>query len=134
MSWTASLGAVLIATVVVAGCSSPNTASKVPGMPARTVSAGQVEVTVTPTRLDNGGAAFTVALDTHSGSLDVDLAKGAGLTVGGTPWTNPTWTGDPAGGHHRSGTLSFSPAGKPTSDVTLTLAGFSSPVVVRWSS
>ncbi len=124
---------VVVATVLVAACSSTSSASKVAGMPRRTMRAGGVEVTITPTRLDRSSASFTVALDTHSGSLDVDVAKGATLTVGGTPWTDPTWAGDKAG-HHRSGTLQFTAAGGPSSDVTLTLDGFATPIVIRWPS
>jgi FlaG/FlaF family flagellin (archaellin) len=125
---------VIAAGLLLAACSSTTSASKVAGMPRRTTSVRNVEVTVTPTRLDASGASFSVALDTHSGSLDVDVAKGATLTVGEVRWTNPTWKGDNPGGHHRNGALEFTAAGTPSNDVTLTLAGFAAPIVIRWPS
>jgi hypothetical protein len=124
----------VFALVFVACSSNGERVSKSAGLPARNTKVEDVEVTVTPSRLDATGATFSVVLDTHSGSLDVDIAKNATLTVGGAAWTNPTWNGDGPGGHHRSGTLAFTAAGPPTKNVTLTLAGFADPVVMRWPS
>ena len=55
-------------------------------LPAQQATMGGVEITVTPERVDAGGAAFRIAFDTHSGWLDVDPADGSTLTVDDTPW------------------------------------------------
>jgi hypothetical protein len=63
------------------------------------------------------GPVFSVAMDTHSGSLDgYDLARLAVLrTASGQEVIPASWDA-PSGGHHRKGTLTFpgaGPDGKP---------------------
>jgi hypothetical protein len=43
-------------------------------------------------------------------------------------------TGDPPGGHHRSGELRFAAQGEAAGPVTLSIGGFSEPVDVWWPS
>ncbi|KKU03412.1 MAG: hypothetical protein UX99_C0018G0010 [Candidatus Amesbacteria bacterium GW2011_GWB1_47_26] len=51
---------------------------------------------------------FGVSLDTHSGDLNQDLVKIATLRDDkGKVYRPISWEGDPPGGHHRKGTLSF---------------------------
>ncbi len=46
--------------------------------------------------------------DTHSVNLDFDVAAIAQLRdEQGNTYGTPAWRGDPPGGHHREGTLSF---------------------------
>ena len=80
-------------------------------LPSRTNRAGAVEVTVTPEAVRYGEPlAFSIALNTHSGSLDVDLTRSALLGDDqGNAYLPTAWEGDPPGGHHRSGLLRFSP-------------------------
>jgi len=51
---------------------------------------------------------FEVAINTHEGSLDFDLAQLTVLEDGdGNKYLPLKWEGSPPGGHHRSGFLSF---------------------------
>lgn len=70
---------------------------------------GNVTVEVVPIDLAVGKPTkFSVSFNTHSVSLDFDVAKIALLTDSqGNIYTDTVWLGAPAGGHHRSGTLSF---------------------------
>lgn len=53
---------------------------------------------------------FDVTFDTHSGDLNQDLVKIAALKDNkGNVYRAVSWEGDPPGGHHRGGTLSFQP-------------------------
>ena len=101
-------------------------------LPAREITAGAVMVTITPLELDESGAVFSVALNTHSGSLDVDFADAATLEVGGKVWEGATWSGSPAGGHHRTGKLIYPGGGPVTGTATLRIEGLPGPVEATW--
>lgn len=101
------------------------------GLDTRTVTAGEIEITVEPRRLDADGATFAVALDTHSTELSMDLDDSR-LEVDGVAWPLAGWEGDGPGGHHREGDLRFRPAGATRGTARLTLAGFGEPVEVDW--
>jgi hypothetical protein len=83
---------------------------------------GNVTVVVAPINLKPGEPpSFTVTFNTHSVILDFDIVRNATLTDdrGGT-FDEPVWNGSPAGGHHRTGTLSFSsPVSTDATSVTL---------------
>lgn len=98
----------------------------------RTVAAGDVTVTITPERVDDGGAEFEVVFDTHSVELDLDVARRARFTVGGIPWSGAVWTGDGPGGHHREGTLGFTAGGEPSGEAELVIDGIPGTVVATW--
>lgn len=147
---------ILFAGLVLAGCS-PASSSSAPAATAttsapagggeasedtRTDAQGAVTVAVTPVNLAAPGETldFSVALDTHSVDLGMDLAALATLaTDDGRTVQAVTWTGA-KGGHHVEGTLSF-PAkagGKEltggASTLTLTLKGVDAPErVFEWS-
>ncbi len=90
----------------------------------KTSDEGNVIVEVTPLELIGGKQLkFTVTLNTHSVSLDFDLGKISSLVDDkGNFLGRATWYGDPPGGHHRSGTLTFPDTIKgPVSKVKLTL-------------
>jgi hypothetical protein len=74
---------------------------------------------VTPKVLASGTPpSFEVILDTHSVDLTFDVAPTSTLQdVNKTPYGTATWEGDPPGGHHRKGTLTFSDSLKDTADV-----------------
>lgn len=102
------------------------------GLPERVIPAGAVMVAVEPLRLDETGAAFRVVMETHSEELSVDLARTSTLEVDGVEWTSAAWSGDPPGGHHRSGELTFDANGAAAGTVTLTIDGFGEPVEATW--
>jgi len=104
----------------VSAQSAPSTAPK--AFAAQTSRDGGVTVKVTPKNLARGAPTwdFGVVLDTHSGDLSQDLVKAAALIDARGGEHAPTaWTGDPPGGHHREGVLSFKPLGSETDSVTL---------------
>lgn len=73
---------------------------------AQTNEDGPVSITVTP----QAGAEviFKIELSTHTGSLDYDLKQLASFRDQNQREYQPiSWTGDPPGGHHRAGLLSF---------------------------
>lgn len=96
--------------------------------------AGEVTVEATLRRLDDTGAVAGVVFDTHAVELDLDVAAGATLTVGGVAWPAEAWDGDGPGGHHREGELRFTPAGPAGGDAVLRIAGLSEEVTFRWAS
>lgn len=78
---------------------------------------------------------FQVALNTHSGALDDDLARTATLVdAAGEPEAALAWDGDPAGGHHRKGVLRFKAlAPRPdTLELRILRAGETAPRTFRW--
>ena len=127
-----SIGVVLLAVVVAACNGGGASKSTVAGMPSKKLTAGSVEVTVTPRELNAAGARFDVAFDTHSGDLGVDVARSATLSVGGRRWSPARWSGDGPGGHHRGGTLEFPAGGSASGPVRLALSGLPTPVVAEW--
>lgn len=84
--------------------------------------AANVTVSVTPITLKVGfPASFDIAFETHSVELDFDVEAIASLTDGNGIVYTPTWQGSPPGGHHRSGTLIFTPDIPRNTTLTLTL-------------
>ena len=83
---------------------------------------GEVRISVTPRVLKSGfPASFDIAFETHSIDLVFDVEDVATLTdTTGTTYI-PHWEGSPPGGHHRSGTLRFTPDLKRKTTLTLTL-------------
>ena len=130
-------GAMLLAaSLLLAGCAGAADSDGSPGggrWATKTASAGPVEVQVTPDRINAEWAVFGVELDNHEVELTGDYTAGSTLTVAGRAWGPPTWAGDGPSGHHRTGTLTFPAAGKPTGRVVLRLAGLPAPVVLRWA-
>lgn len=121
----------------------PAPAARWPDGEARTDEQGQVVVAVAPRNLNNPGETldFDLGMNTHSVTLDMDLAALSTLTtdtghvVGGLLWDAPR------GGHHVSGILSFPAAldGAPLLEgaavLTLTIRDVDAPErVFAWSS
>lgn len=125
-------GSCLVLTVLGASCSDGANAPADAVLPPRTVEAGSVKVTITPTRFDDRGARFSISLDTHSGDLSMDLAASASLNVDGKNWPGAVWSGDGPSGHHRSGNLRFASGGPARGAARLTIAGFPKPVEATW--
>lgn len=125
----------LLALLTGCGGSSKGETGATPGpsLPSRTATAGPVEVRVTPRAIDATGARFSVVLDNHEVDLTGDYAAASTLTVGGAAWSGARWSGAGPGGHHRSGTLSFTAGGRATGPVELRLGGLPKPVTLRWT-
>lgn len=102
---------------------------------AQTSRGGGVTVSVTPKNLaaDAPRWDFEVVLDTHRVDLNHDLVKNAALIdAAGDRHTPLAWTGDPPGGHHRKGVLSFKPLGS-VDEVRLQIRDIGVPErVFRW--
>jgi hypothetical protein len=105
-----------------------------PGLPARVIDAGAVQVTVTPASLESTGLTLGVVLDTHSGTLDIDPATQATATVNGLDAGKPQWRGPGPGGHHIEGSLEFTTPIPAGSTIVLTLAGLPQPVQATWTT
>ena len=86
---------------------------------------GAIAVEVTPINLSSSANQwqFEVVLNTHSESLDQDMTKITELIDdSGKTYPPFNWEGDPAGGHHRSGTLAFPAITLVSKSVTLKLS------------
>lgn len=96
--------------------------AQTPSLLPQVNSEGAVEVAVSPLNVAKGSAAWTfgVALNTHSGSLDEDLAKVSVLKDdSGKTYLPKSWDGAPPGGHHRQGVLAFAAVSPYPRSVTL---------------
>ena len=103
----------------------------------QTSSDDQVTVNVKPTSLSKNASTwdFEITLDTHSGSLDKDLVEIATLSdEKGNQRTPTSWQGDPSGGHHRKGILSFPSVSSKSKVVTLKIRdlGETSERIFSW--
>lgn len=134
MRWHRLLAVVLATTGLLTTCADSDDASPPTSvLPARTVDSGEVEVTITPIRLDDTGATLQIALDTHSVELSLDMASAAALDIDGTAWPVESWTGDGPGGHHREGELRFIAQGPPFGAARLTITGLPEPIEATWN-
>lgn len=127
------LAAILMAGLLVGCGGQSSSVSSAPGLAPRTVNAGSVEVTITPVRVDDSGAAFQIKFDTHSGDLGLDVPAASRLVVDGKEWGGANWVGDPPGGHHRQGELRFKAGGRAQGEVRLTLSGLPAAVEASWT-
>ncbi len=127
--------AALLMTALLAACGDSAGApdAQVPGLTARAVKAGAVDVEIEPQQLDAQGATFKITLDTHSVELSTDLAKSANLEVDAVSWPVSGWIGDGPGGHHREGKLAFTPGGPAKGTARLVITGLPEPVDVSWT-
>ena len=102
----------------------------------KTGSVGSIEIEAQPLDLGSSTWTFNLGLNTHSGSLDMDVQKVVTLTDDrGDTFAPPTWNGPAAGGHHRNGTLTFTaPSVTPKSfTITVTLPG-DTPQTFSWGA
>jgi len=97
-----------------------------PALAAQSSEEGGVNVVVTPKALGPGMAVweFEVVMDTHSKSLDDNLAEVVFLVdEAGSRYRPVAWQGDPPGGHHRKVILQFSPPAEMPRAVELQIEG-----------
>ena len=127
----------LIALLVLcfnAALVAPEGASAAQSLPTLSVGGSGVSVSVTPHRLNDGSWEFDVALNTHSQELKDDLIKTASLIADGKTYAPASWKGDPPGGHHRRGVLTFNgvTSAAATIELRVTRPGESKPRSFRW--
>ena len=112
------------------------TAAEMTDSVPRTSNERGVKVTVIPKNLLNGAKAweFEVTLETHTQSLNDDLAKSAVLIAGGMQYAPLGWEGAPPGGHHRKGLLRFKTVTpRPQSvELQIRLGGETAPRNFQW--
>jgi len=96
---------ILLATAISGCLSQPQTEKPAPADLSKPRENSEAGVTITAVYLGNN--AFEVSLDTHSGSLDYEMAKISYVRDGKGNIIKPAaWDGG-IGGHHLSGTLRF---------------------------
>ncbi len=90
---------------------------------SQTNSDGTAEVIAKPLALGTSTWIFNFGIDTHVGSLDMDMTKVAVLTDDrGDSLVPVAWDGPAAGGHHRNGTLAFPGPSSTPKTITLTVS------------
>jgi len=98
------------------------TAGGVVSLPSQVNSQGEVQVAVDGKFRPGEPVELGVTLDTHGGSLDMDLTRVATLEDSlGNRYSPTGWQGSDPGGHHRSGILLFPPLSGAPSWLRLTL-------------
>lgn len=109
--------------IVLRGKTAPVPSPTITPLAQQKKSGGEVDVTITPEVLIVGQPPrFKLEFDTHSVELNFDIAQTAELSDGsGKIYKEATWEGSPSGGHHRSGTLTFSAPLPETKTITLTI-------------
>jgi hypothetical protein len=135
---TAAVIAVIALAVITAAAwwlSRPgDTAASSSGLPAQSVQADAVEVTMTPLALDDSGAVFDIEFDTHSVELDLDVPASAQLQINGSIAAGASWDGQGPGGHHREGTLRFLTPVPTGADVELRISGLPTTAIGSWTA
>ena len=94
-----------------------------------------VSLSVAPRDLAKPVWEFEVSLNTHSQELSDDLVAASVLIAdGGSKHKAKAWQGDPPGGHHRSGVLSFDAISPAPTNIELRIQrpGEAAPRVLRW--
>lgn len=97
-----------------------------PALEAKINEEGEVQVMVEPQGSFSPGSTldFKITLETHSVELSQDLLEVSKLAIDGKDVYSPiAWEGSPAGGHHRNGTLKFSPVKSSFQTIELQIMG-----------
>jgi hypothetical protein len=92
-------------------------------------------MSVAPQPLAAATWSFEVTLESHTRSLNDDLAKSAVLIADGTSYPPLGWEGAAPGGHHRKGLLRFKAIvpQPPLIELQIRLAGDTAPRSFRWT-
>ena len=129
------VAAAAVGGLVAAGCSgSDDDRASGSGWARRTVEVGRVEIEATPLTVDDSGVEIRLVFDTHTVTLDTDIAAVASLVASDVDHRDGSWDGDGPGGHHREGVLRFADAQPGDEAFELRLDGFDEPVAFRWPS
>lgn len=103
-------------------------------LPMQSTTMSGVTVKATPLVVAGERWEFEIVLETHSGDLGDDLVKSAILTTDEETSRPLEWRGDPPGGHHRKGVLTFRVVNPGAARVGLTIVrpGETEPRAFRW--
>lgn len=86
----------------------------------RTSDQNGMTVAVTPKQNADGSWDFAVTIDNHVVNVTQDMVAVSSLTDTAGQIVKPqAWTGDPPGGHHRSGMLKFGPQSSSPASLTI---------------
>jgi hypothetical protein len=106
------------------------------GLASQTNNERGIKVVVTPRNLSNEAQSwdFEVTLETHTQTLNDDLAKSSALIANGKRYVPLAWEGAPPGGHHRKGLLRFKAIipQPPSVELQIRLAGETTPRSFKW--
>jgi len=103
-------------------------------LPMQSTTTSGVTVKATPLVVAGERWEFEIVLETHSGNVGDDLVKSAILTTDDETSRPLEWRGDPPGGHHRKGVLTFRVVNPGAARVGLAIArpGEAEPRVFQW--
>lgn len=128
------VAAAMIATTATAWHAASHAQASPP--PTQSSTERGVTVKVTPKSLAAGATvwSFAVVLDTHSASLDDDLAATSVLVADGREIAPLRWEGAAPGGHHREGVLQFPGQPQPAAALELRIqrSNEAAARVFRW--
>lgn len=106
------------------------------GLASQVSNEREIKVTVTPGNITREVQTwdFEVTLETHTQTLNDDLAKSSMLIAGGKQYLPLSWEGAPPGGHHRKGKLRFKAIVPPPQSLELQirLAADPAPRSFKW--
>ena len=123
-----------VAATVAISCV-PDAAAET-GYAPQTSNGRGIKITVIPQSIRNDAKTWDVevTLETHTQSLNEDLAESSVLMADGKRYAPQSWEGAPPGGHHRKGLLHFNAiAPQPRSmELQIRLAGEASPRSFKW--
>jgi len=127
----------LIALLVLffnAALIAPDEAKAAQSLPTLSAASSGVTVRATPRAVADGSWEFVMAFDTHTHPLTDDLMKTALLIADGKTYAPAGWKGDPPGGHHRKGVLTFNgiASSAATIELRVTRPGEPKPRSFRW--
>ena len=124
-----------IILIVAAGMIATSNAAE-PVLAPQTSNEREIKIVVTPRNLPDEARnwEFEVTLETHTQTLNDDLAKSSALVAEGKRYAPLAWEGAPPGGHHRKGVLRFKAIipQPPSVELQIRLAGEMSPRSFHW--
>jgi len=128
------LGRLALAATIAFPCAYSGYAAEM-GFAPQTSNERSIKVTVAPQAIAAATWDFEVTLESHTQSLNDDLAKSSVLVADGKRYLPLGWEGAPPGGHHRKGLLRFKAAAPqpPLIELQIRLAGDTSPRSFKWT-
>lgn len=124
-----------IIMIVAAGMIATSNAAELV-LASQTSNVREIKVVVAPQNISNAAQSwdFEVTLETHTQSLNDDLAKSSALVADGKRYAPLAWEGAPPGGHHRKGLLRFKTIipQPPSVELQIRLAGETTPRSFQW--
>ena len=105
------------------------------GLAPQTSNERSIKVTVAPQAIAAATWDFEVTLESHTQSLNDDLARSSVLVADGKKYLPLGWEGAAPGGHHRKGLLRFKAVAPqpPLIELQIRLAGDRSPRSFKWT-